>query len=68
MARAVQLVHYRQHRLEVLDARHGWSVVIHAPSPALFQPAVMRTDRLSGLAELLDQARRRVDDSIGASR
>ncbi|MBR0663692.1 hypothetical protein GXW71_04905 [Roseomonas hellenica] len=63
-ARAVRLITYRRHRLQVMDQGPGWSVLIYHPSKGLFRPALMETAQPGGLAALVAEAKSRIDDSL----
>jgi hypothetical protein len=64
--RAVRLITYRRHRLQVVDQGPGWSVVIYHPSRGLFRPAMIETEQPDGLAALVAEAKSRIDESLVA--
>lgn len=65
-ARAMRLITYRRHRLQIVDQGPGWSVVIYHPSKGLFRPALIETEQPDGLAALVAEAKSRIDDSLVA--
>lgn len=65
-ARAMRLITYRWHRLQIVDQGPGWSVVIYHPSKGLFRPALIETEQPDGLAALVAEAKSRIDDSLVA--
>ena len=59
-SRSVELRSYRSYRIEVLDdGGCGWAVALHGPEEASL--GVLRTGEPNGLAALVEQARRIID-------
>lgn len=65
-SRSVELRTYRSYRIEVLDdGASGWAVVLHGPEAAAID--LLRTGEPNGLAALVEQARRIIDQQLGAA-
>jgi len=61
--RSVELRSYRSYRIEVLDdGGCGWAVAVHGPEHLSI--GMLRTGEPNGLASLMEQARRLIDQRL----